>query len=369
MSKVRRDERGGIAVLVGLFFLFGIVLGAASLSLDTGKLMWERRELQNGADAGALSLAQSCAKGPCVAGANGLAALASSNAKDGLHTVVSQCGANVTLGACTPGALNNLSRCPPFNGPANLKYVEVETQTLASNGGFVTNFLARAAGGTPTTTVRACARVAFGPIKKASTAPVIFSSCEYQQAINTVGFGDPKVSMFAGETALAFDYKTTGGGTTDPCVPLGIPPTASAGGFGWLGQVNCLVPILGGQLVVGQPGGAGGGANGSSVCIIPGTTLLLPLFDGATGTGSNLTYHVTSFAAFYVTAVISPQGSNPLPGHPGATALAECKADTGFNGMNPKCIYGIFIKNYIDGSGDIDPNGNPNGPVTIRPMG
>ena len=40
----------------------GVVFGFLAISVDVGGLLWERRQLQNAADAAALSLATECGK-------------------------------------------------------------------------------------------------------------------------------------------------------------------------------------------------------------------------------------------------------------------------------------------------------------------
>ena len=66
----RSSERGAVATIVAMLLGFGVVLGFAAISIDVGSLMWERRQVQNGADATALALAKTCAIDPanCVAG-------------------------------------------------------------------------------------------------------------------------------------------------------------------------------------------------------------------------------------------------------------------------------------------------------------
>src|ERR1019366_3157507 len=65
-----RDERGVIGVLVAMMLGAGVLTGVGALAIDVGQLYQERAELQNGADAGALAVAESCAAtGTCTAAA------------------------------------------------------------------------------------------------------------------------------------------------------------------------------------------------------------------------------------------------------------------------------------------------------------
>ncbi len=71
----RRRDRGAVALIVTVLFAGGVLMGVAALTVDVGQLYSERRQLQNGADAAALSLAKVCATGGTCsyAGANALA--------------------------------------------------------------------------------------------------------------------------------------------------------------------------------------------------------------------------------------------------------------------------------------------------------
>ncbi|GAP57481.1 conserved hypothetical protein [Arthrobacter sp. Hiyo1] len=85
----RRDphdrERGAAGVMVALMML--TLIGVGAVAVDVGQIYAERAQLQNGADAGALAVASSCAKGSCNTSLAG--PLANSNANDGASTVKS----------------------------------------------------------------------------------------------------------------------------------------------------------------------------------------------------------------------------------------------------------------------------------------
>ena len=69
MRRLRRHHENGVTAV--LFAVVATMLfGMGALVIDAGALYQERRELQTGADAGALALAQFCAKAviPCVNG-------------------------------------------------------------------------------------------------------------------------------------------------------------------------------------------------------------------------------------------------------------------------------------------------------------
>lgn len=365
-SRVFSDERGGVATLVAMFMAFGVVLGMASLSIDTGKLMFERRELQNAADAGAMSLAQSCARNKCSAGAEGtLTSLSAGNAKDGLHAIAGQCAMNTTtsLSGCPTGDvdpmtskpyLEQLAQCPPID-PAkkNLSYVEVRTKSLASDGGPVTNLFARATGGADTTTVHACARAAWGTPGGATVLPLTFSKCEFHDAMKVAGFHDPSLGIYHGEVALATMYKSG----YSPCP--GDTKMDGPGAFGWIGDGACSVQEEDGW-VPGDPG-----QDPILGCFKPGDTVLIPIYNEFVKSGK--LYHIDGFAAFYITGYQFPKTKLfALPDYPGDNAKLECEKES----QNKKfCLFGWFVGDYVDGSGPIDPDGTPYGVLTVQPMG
>ena len=83
--RLRHSERGASATIVAVLFGGGVLLGASALSMDVGSIMWERRQLQNGADAATMALAQACGRdaAACVPGTLAAqAALTDANATD-----------------------------------------------------------------------------------------------------------------------------------------------------------------------------------------------------------------------------------------------------------------------------------------------
>ena len=58
-----RDERGATAVVLALLMV--VMVGFTALAVDVGALRWDQKQLQNGADAAALAVANDCAKGKC----------------------------------------------------------------------------------------------------------------------------------------------------------------------------------------------------------------------------------------------------------------------------------------------------------------
>jgi Flp pilus assembly protein TadG len=58
-----KDERGAIGVVVALLMI--PLMGFAAIAIDVSAMYAERPQLQNGADAAALAIAQDCAVDSC----------------------------------------------------------------------------------------------------------------------------------------------------------------------------------------------------------------------------------------------------------------------------------------------------------------
>ncbi|MFF5793423.1 pilus assembly protein TadG-related protein [Paeniglutamicibacter sp. NPDC012692] len=81
---LRSNEQGASSIIVAIMMV--VLLGFAAISIDVGKLYWEKAQLQNGADAGALALASICAKSEsdpaCNSGSTLPGVLANDNSND-----------------------------------------------------------------------------------------------------------------------------------------------------------------------------------------------------------------------------------------------------------------------------------------------
>ncbi len=374
---------------------FGVILGFLALSLDVGNLMWERRQVQNGADAAAQAVAKACAKkvaADCTGTSPVAATMNNANAADGTTSTDLICARGVagipTCPAVAPVApktavdvkTKDLGQCPLLpdyyvtGAGKDVPYVEVHSGTRTSGGGSsLPGFVLKAVTGSSSSVhVPACARAAYGNFTSGSVLPLTFSYCEYDDAIAKVGYGDPTVSLTQGETALALKYKTGGGGT-DPCPDLGHAGMDTPGGFGWLDQLACLATVNEGGWVnidTGKSGPAG--------CLQVGKVFMIPVFDCVSKAqvncdnisgGANTYYHVLKFAAFYVTGWEFPGNSQFLAGPPPwplSGADEECKAEAG---DKKSCLYGMFLKDYVAPGGSVGPpTGDPNAPKVILPI-
>jgi Flp pilus assembly protein TadG len=200
-SNTTRAERGGVMTIVGVLLATGVLLGMGSITLDVGRVLVEKRELQNSADAASVSLAKDCYATPasCTTTQATAVALTNRNSADSTSTIVSVCSVNIPSSAAptcgtASGAFADCAPLPPaFAAMPGLPYVEVRTKTRTSSGGSsFTNWLAGAAFGGPSTgAAGACARAAVGtPTDGTATLPLTFSACDWQHATGgTTGGG------------------------------------------------------------------------------------------------------------------------------------------------------------------------------------
>jgi Flp pilus assembly protein TadG len=333
----QRDE-GAVIVWVALMMV--VLLGVGALVIDIGALYVERRELQNGADAAALAVAQDCAEGSCNLGAGIAKKYADLNANDGVSAVDAgtPCGVGTGLSACAGGA--------PSGADGATGWVRVDTSTETSGGGDEVSFvLAPVISALTGKKVRASAVAAWGPLGSATTLPFTFSECEFNN-LPTDSDGFP-----VGE---AYVYSKSGGGPNADVVPgceSRVPSGGTVeGGFGWLSMSGgeCSVQLNVGDTITGPSDPGNDNLLKNSPCnesLVQNTEVLLPLFGSVVGTGSNAVYTIVGFVGFVVTGYklsgsTWPSGFScpPLP-------------DTDGQGGNLRCFRGNFTR-YYEGQGE-----------------
>lgn len=216
-----KEERGAVSILVAILMV--VLLGFVALAVDVGLMYAEKAQLQNGADAAALSIAQSCANDPedvlCTSPLAHAKSYADLNANDGLANI-------------RDSVPDDPDQTVALNVDAGT--VTVETGAMQPGGGeneLSLNFSKVL--GIDTATVGASATARWGSPSK-GTAPfaIAFSQCEVDsgptydgdlQFLMSHGIGDKKDAC----------HSTSSGHE--------IP-----GGFGWLEQepaASCEVSI------------------------------------------------------------------------------------------------------------------------------
>lgn len=167
------SERGAVMIWFALATV--ALLGMGSVVVDVGALWSERRQLQNGADAAALGVANQCAFSTCTAGdTNSIAAnFANYNAGDNTTTVAELCGKSTGLTPCS---------APPA-GIGSANYVRVKTQTRSADGGSKVPFLLAPIldAASDGATVTASATVIWGVPTGVPALPILLSECEFSK--------------------------------------------------------------------------------------------------------------------------------------------------------------------------------------------
>ena len=268
----RGDENGAVVVLMAAFTV--VIVGVAALVIDVGALHDEKRQLQNGADAAALGLAQligqTCATGSPACVATTLMAqaqeLANGNAKDAATAVDSV--------------------APDYGA----RTVTVTTSTRDVGGNTILPYeFGQALTGVKGKTVKAAATASWAGLKRASVIPLTISECEF-----TTATSDNRV--FDVPQTILFHSKA------DPC---GGGPDLP-GGFGWLADRNdgdnddCSVTPSAGDIVRDDTGVVGT-PHSCDVATLLGKDVLVALYDSLTGSGSNGRYHIYGFGKFHLT--------------------------------------------------------------------
>jgi len=316
-------------MMVAIFFGTGVFFAAAALTIDVGNINADRRQLQNGADAAALSAARDCITTECPSLTGSLTAqanydrlvlLANNNAADGAtklarvdsHVAAAAdatvadpravCGTLPGLPACAKDTdTSKLQECPASPFPS-AKFVRVYTQTLNADKSATLlpySFGAAIAGVGTGANQQACAAVAVGPPAEGPALPITFSACEWrldtgdgtEDATGGTNYAPspPYTSPYTLENpspqtvAMGFeikivlaDPKLSGG--TDCASWLGhdLP-----GGFGWVtASTDCAATITALSWMDVSTGDAV--SDGTCKTVIPtylNKTVHLPVFD------------------------------------------------------------------------------------------
>jgi Flp pilus assembly protein TadG len=308
VTRRRTDrERGAAGVLVAVMML--VIIGAGALAVDVGQIYAERAQLQNGADAGAIAVAQAChATGCAQADAEAIAeALANGNSNDGDSNV-----SEVDLSVADQ--------------------VTVRTTTQNGSNSFLSKLFASVLNAPPAT-VGAHAVVTMEPPSSGSGFPLAISDNCYNLSDASPTGQVQKISYKPGGTC------TGPSGTQIP------------GGWGWLDQSSpCEAATETGTNQIGSdpgnnpPSGCSTILSGWKSTILAGgeVNVAFPIFDDATNQGQNGQFHIIGYATFKIWGW--KFGNNHeyefrnTATDPGMTSALACA-----QGSN-RCIIGQFIK-------------------------
>lgn len=422
----RSRERGAAATIVAVLLAGGVLMGMAALSIDVGQIMFERRQLQNGADSSSLAFADICAKttadcDPTSATTQAkLKTLLNGNASDAASQLDASrgdslnglCGRGTTslnLPICSSAGTNapvgNLAECPPLpswlatGDGARIPYVEAYSLTQSTNGDSILPArFSQLITGQPGTSVRACARAAWGPPGSYSaTIPLTISACEWQRQTNSGanyqaapsgpapgygGAGQPAWPPGASEIVVLLHNPGDAGSNCD------WNGKDTAGGFGYVDSTNCQALVTTDNWVRID---SGNNVPADCKAIMPGLVgkvVSLPVFDclissQATPTGpipttpdgicdptqrnsggANSWYHILGWAKFYISGYkLSGTGTaSILPG-----GHTDCSTSPG---GGDRCLFGWFVQGALDATSIVPPGGGTDfGTYAVLPAG
>jgi Flp pilus assembly protein TadG len=362
---VGRDERGALGVLVAMMLGAGVLTGMGALVLDTGQLYQERADLQDGADAGAFAVADSCASGTCGPTLSTLSTLyANENTKDG-SAASTVCGSG-TLGACpaNTGALD----CPLASSlpPNYTGYVDVHTSTQLSGGStllppvFAKTLLGNS--GFTGTKVLACAQVAWGGVPSSGIGIITaftISACEWQQATTTGTVYAPDPPTAPSSTLDRQIRLRSGSGTG--CTSYPAPDDAISKG-GWIAETGgCTLNNIPGTTY----GVLNSGSTSSPNCNTPlfndaqnaknaynahtaQNPIYVPVYTKVTGSGASAVYNLLGIAGFVVTGFNIPPGGGNNTYPDWLKSANSCSGSTW-------CVNGYFVRTMVRVSGAFGP--------------
>jgi len=253
---VKDSERGAVSVVAAILIV--PLLSFAAIAIDVAALWSTRQQLRNGADAGALAIAQACARDAC-----------------GTPSATAQEFAESNSSGDATGSV------------ASLTSAQVRVQTSAVQEHWFAPLL-----GADQTAVSATATAGWGsPTGGTAMLPLAFSWCEWSAQ---TGGGMPSGSI---ARTILFP-KTSLTGCTGPS---GLPVP---GGFGWLDadEGTCRATSAIGGLMSSDPGNSvPSSCSTSDITALHNRTVLLPIYDLAAGTGTNAVYRTYGYAAFTIT--------------------------------------------------------------------
>jgi len=329
LARLRRDDEGLSLVLVAVTLI--AVIGMVAFAVDAGAIYAERRELQNGATAAALAIAEDCGVGlPCDSPTAMTTAeeYADANASDlaaNIHTLdLDTVAKSVTVIAQTEDTAGTTILAPFF------------AQVIGYSGG----------------TVGASATAVWGYPKSGSGLPLIISDCEWDKVKDNTP-DDP---------SDPFIFYFHDGKTTDDCAAQAGQDWDGddrlAGGFGWLdtGGGGCGIIVAVDDWPDEDPGASPStGCSPSELkALLLDKDVAIPYFNDVRGLGANGEYHVSGLGSIHVTGYnFGGQFKEP------STAEAPCKGDL-------RCLAGYISSKTIT-SGEL--GGEDRGVLIVKLTG
>jgi hypothetical protein len=350
----RARDHGGTAMLVAVVLGAGVLMGAGALAVDVGQLHAEREQLQSGADAAALAVAQKCVNTPSTCASQDSVAdtFAGLNANDGLSDASvcrgpSSSSSNpfANLAVCGADA-GNLTDCIDTSGGA--PYLEVRTTTRTDDGATLLPpaFAAALASGSDGTTVGACARASYGSPSSGTGLAITFSTCEWNSFTSGGTSYWPSPPSYPSSTSGAEKIIYLHGSSKASTCAAGNSGWDRPGGFGYLeADDDCQATVSLGFVNTDTGSSA---TDDCQAALLEAWTnkevVYLPVYDGVTGTGSGIKYHLAGFAAFVLTGY-KVGGSEQEKSWLTTPAKVPCSG-------SDRCLSGYFVSGLLpSGSG------------------
>lgn len=390
-------ERGGVAVTVVAFFLgSSVILGMLAISVDLGNLTYERRQVQNGADATSLALASECAADASNCDPDLVEDLLGANSHDAAgryrtdrytpgvcaRGTAEQVGPLDGVECVTTGDITDLAECPELPdwlATSTIPYVETyaATETGDGNSELFLPFSRALTGASGDAGTSACARVAWGPPGgTGATLPLTISECDWAKKTAVQGYAPspPYTPVGDGDAPPPVPSEITDGGYATGIFAhdsagtkcTGSPGLEYPGGFAWLeDSEDCVANVENGWV---------DGDTGSGPCVAEelkkylGTEVFIPIHVDHDGTGAGGKYEISGVASFY------------LAGWHGLSSAAPTKTYGIYQEpagvcTDPKCgtgsvayVWGWFTSGQLP-VGSIDPDADDFGAVAIQPAG
>ncbi|MFD1506685.1 hypothetical protein FE374_15135 [Georgenia yuyongxinii] len=300
-------ERGAISVMVALLAV--PLIGFAAIAVDVAAMWSDRQQLQTGADAGALAIAQDCARGDCRTPGQTAAGMAEANINDGEATAV------VTDPALTPAT-----------GRVTVRTSGTTEHWFAPVLGF--DALA----------ITTTATAAWGsPTGGTAMLPLALHRCELTAQIRAQGGSLTTPSPVMLTILPSKDLSHSKLPADWPCeaTPSGnhVP-----GGFGWLKSDpgTCRSTSRIDDHVEGSDPGKSlpSSCERSDITALRDATVLLPVYDEYGGQGNNAWFDIIGYAAFTLKGYA-------FVGHGGDTWGVPCPKSVN------TCLSGRFVE-FVD---------------------
>ncbi|GAA1773533.1 Tad domain-containing protein [Kocuria aegyptia] len=291
ITSLRGTERGGISVMVAMLMV--VLLGAAAVALDTGLIYAERAQLQNGADAAALAVAEECANDELVCSVSAASLggqYADANSKD----------------AASDATILELNTTGDF--------VRVQASTrdgVTGSDKLGLTFSSMLWGTEPTVGATATASWSMFPHGGPSILPLAFAPCVFDLD------GGVQLIRFHGNTSPPSCTSTSPSGQVLP------------GGFSWLAgsDSDCNLDVENDTDVPSKPGVSSPEGCVDVLKSLYEQTALLPVYDDFDPAGgANGSYHIKGWAAFKILGWKvsgSEQKDNDI--YPDATCTGNCR--------------------------------------------